>query len=257
MSLSFSILKKLSKIHIIHLNIFLILLLNIQNAYCYNPNDHNFNEEEVNNILSQMSDYYKSFENFKVEFICIRKDPETEKIERREGYLITERDTKEGINNYILEIDDTYTVTDGETKWVYIKSVNEVNISDYDSDDDDEKLLSKIKNTLMYPTEWLKPVLHDLQGNIDIIEMEPYEEENRINEKNIDDMETSEEAEIDRVTLEINHDTKEIIKWRIDTEDGIQYTYIITKLTPNIKITDNFFRFDPSNYDNIIINDLR
>lgn len=239
-----------------YIYIIFIFLLNFNGTQTSKIND-SFNIDEATNILSQMSDLYKGFENFKVEFIYTRKDPESGNTEELIGKLITEKDNKEGLNKYILEMDDTYTVTDGETKWVYVKSINEVTISDYDSDDDDEKLLSKIKNTLMYPTEWLKPVLYEKKEDIDIIEMIPFEEENQVNEKNIEETETSEESEIDRVTLEINHENKELLSWRIDTEDGIQYSYLITKLTSNIKITENFFRFDPSKYKNIIINDLR
>ncbi|MCP3660835.1 MAG: outer membrane lipoprotein carrier protein LolA [Bacteroidetes bacterium] len=256
MNISFLILRKFIERKFIILNILIINFFNFQSVHSGNLSK-SFNEEEVINILSQISEFYKSFENFKIQFICLRKEPEIEKIEKKQGYLIIENDSKEATNNYILDINDTYTVTDGETKWTYIKSVNEVNISDYDSNDDDEKLISKIKNTLMYPTEWLKPVLHEEKNKIHIIELEPYEEANQINDRNIDDSENSEEAEIDRIILEIKKDTKEIIKWRIDMEDGIQYTYIIKKFVPNLKIGDNFFRFDPSNYDNIIINDLR
>ncbi len=226
-------------------------------------------DEKMTDILSEISEKYQTYKNFILEFKYLRIDPDIEEPEEFEGKLIMEGDSK-----YRLYIKDREIRTNGKTKWIFVKSVNEkgkkaveVVVSNYDPEDTDEKVLLRIRNTILYPTEWLTPVLYEKRGDIDIIELEPFEEDNQSEEdiENEEDNLNEEVSKIKGVVLEIKNETKELKSWRIETSDGVHQTYAIAKFEPNTKIEKKFFIFDKKKYEKyckkhnieLIVTDIR
>jgi outer membrane lipoprotein-sorting protein len=64
-------------------------------------------------------------------------------------------------------------------------------------------------------------------------------------------------AQYFKIKMMIAKKDKSIQSWTMFDKSGNRYKYVITKFTPNLKIDDTFFSFDPKKYPGVEIIDVR
>tara|TARA_B100000575_G_scaffold245355_1_gene209911 strand:- start:840 stop:1460 length:621 start_codon:yes stop_codon:yes gene_type:complete len=189
--------------------------------------------QDASQILNSLSEKTKSYKNISIDF-DFKYENELEDIrEKKSGKIIIENE------KFKLEIDDQIIVCNGKDQWIYSKETNEVQILEYDSN-----------NEFMNPKNLLN--IYEKGYNY------RYDKETEIDSKYyhlIDLFPNEENNEIIKISLAISKDENMVKKIEAFESNGAIYTYTVIKSRYNRKNLK--FDFDTSKYENIYIIDLR
>jgi outer membrane lipoprotein-sorting protein len=130
---------------------------------------------------------------------------------------------------------------DGKTIWTYLKDANEVQITKYD-----EKMMDVSPSEIF--TIYEKGFIHKYAGQktsggktLDLIEMTP----------------TDKSKPYFKVRLGVDKLAGKVEEMAIHNKNGVTTTYTITKFSPNVEISDSYFKFNPKSKPGVIEIDLR
>ena len=140
-----------------------------------------------------------------------------------------------------LSLDDQEIINDGTTVWTYLPSAKEVNIDNYDPDSDD---INPIKIFDIYKKGFKYLYLADKTEAGVVLE-------------EVDLVPEKKDAQYFKIKMMIVKKDKSIQSWTMFDKSGNRYKYTITKFTPNIKVEDALFTFDPKKYPGVEVIDLR
>ena len=189
--------------------------------------------QDASQILNSLSEKTKSYKNISIDF-DFKYENELEDIrEKKSGKIIIENE------KFKLEIDDQIIVCNGKDQWIYSKETNEVQILEYDRN-----------NEFMNPKNLLN--IYEQGYNY------RYDKEIEIDSKyyhSIDLFPNEENNEIIKISLAISKDENMVKKIEAFESNGSIYTYTVIKSRYNRKNLK--FDFDTSKYENIYIIDLR
>ena len=189
--------------------------------------------QDASQILNSLSEKTKSYKNISIDF-DFKYENELEDIrEIKSGKIIIENE------KFKLEVDDQIIVCNGTDQWIYSKETNEVQILEYDRNNEfmnPKNLLNIYEKGYNYR--------YDKEIKIDseyyhLIDLFPNEENN----------------EIIKISLAISKDENMVKKIEAFESNGAIYTYTVIKSRYNRKNLK--FDFDTSKYENIYIIDLR
>ena len=189
--------------------------------------------QDASQILNSLSEKTKSYKNISIDF-DFKYENELEDIrEKKSGKIIIENE------KFKLEIDDQIIVCNGKDQWIYSKETNEVQILEYDRN-----------NEFMNPKNLLN--IYEKGYNY------RYDKEIEIDSKYyhlIDLFPNEKNNEIIKISLAISKDENMVKKIEAFESNGAIYTYTVIKSRYNRKNLK--FDFDTSKYENIYIIDLR
>ena len=189
--------------------------------------------QDASQILNSLSEKTKSYKNISIDF-DFKYENELEDIrEKKSGKIIIENE------KFKLEIDDQIIVCNGKDQWIYSKETNEVQILEYDRN-----------NEFMNPKNLLN--IYEKGYNY------RYDKEIEIDSKYyhlIDLFPNEKNNEIIKISLAISKDENMVKKIEAYESNGAIYTYTVIKSRYNRKNLK--FDFDTSKYENIYIIDLR
>ena len=189
--------------------------------------------QDASQILNSLSEKTKSYKNISIDF-DFKYENELEDIrEIKSGKIIIENE------KFKLEIDDQIIVCNGIDQWIYSKETNEVQILEYDRN-----------NEFMNPKNLLN--IYEQGYNY------RYDKEIEIDSKFyhlIDLFPNEENNEIIKISLAISKDENMVKKIEAFESNGAIYTYTVIKSRYNRKNLK--FDFNTSKYENIYIIDLR
>lgn len=186
-------------------------------------------------ILEAMSKKYKAIGAFEAN-LTMGLTNESEGVKDESAVKITVKGDK-----YRLVLDDQEVINDGKTVWNYLPSAKEVNIENFDPGSDD---VNPTKIFEMYKKGYKYLYLADkTEGGV------VCEEVDLVPEKK--------DAQYFKIKMMINKKDKSIQSWTMFDKSGNRYKYTITKFSPNAKIDDSFFTFDPKKYPGVEVIDLR
>ena len=189
--------------------------------------------QDASQILNSLSEKTKSYKNISIDF-DFKYENELEDIrEKKSGKIIIENE------KFKLEIDDQIIVCNGKDQWIYSKETNEVQILEYDRN-----------NEFMNPKNLLN--IYEQGYNY------RYDKEIEIDSKyyhSIDLFPNEENNEIIKISLAISKDENMVKKIEAFESNGSIYTYTVIKSRYNRKNLK--FDFNTSKYENIYIIDLR
>ena len=189
--------------------------------------------QDASQILNSLSDKTKSYKNISIDF-DFKYVNELEDIrEIKSGKIIIENE------KFNLEVDDQIIVCNGTEQWIYSKETNEVQILEYDRN-----------NEFMNPKNLLN--IYEKGYNY------RYDKEIEIDSKSyhlIDLFPNEENNEIIKISLAISKGENMVKKIEAFESNGAIYTYTVIKSRYNRKNLK--FDFDTSKYENIYIIDLR
>lgn len=186
-------------------------------------------------VLEAMSKKYKAISNFEANLTSVMTN-ETEGVKEEVKGKITVKGDK-----FRLLLDDQEIINNGTTVWTYLPSAKEVNIDNFDPNSDDinpVKIFDIYKKGFKYLFLGEKTEAGQVYEEIDLVP----------EKKN---------AQYFKIKMMIAKKDKSIQSWTMFDKSGNRYKYVITKFTPNLKIDDTFFSFDPKKYPGVEVIDVR
>jgi len=164
--------------------------------------------------------------------------PESKDDEIQQGTFYLQGDS------YKIELEDTEIITDATTQWTYMKEVEELQISDYEPEENG-----------ITPSEifsiYKKDYTYFYNGKEDLDERSYY---------TIDLTPHDKEQPYFKIRLWISVDNSHIDQAKVFDKNGNRYMYKISDFEPNVPLKDDFFSFDVKKYEEngeIEIIDLR
>lgn len=144
-------------------------------------------------------------------------------------------------DKYKVALDKQEIMCNGRTVWTYLKDANEVQVSDYNAN---EQTISPSK---LFTNFYDKEFNYNYAGTskvagkaVDVIEMTP----------------VSGNKQFNKVELYVAKNNT-LAGGKIFEKNGAQYIYEITSFVPNAAVTDNMFSFDTKKHPKVEVVDLR
>lgn len=206
---------------------FAALLLTIAASAQYDP--------KALEILDAMSKKYKSIPAFEANISCNLTN-DVDKINEEFAGKITVKGDK-----FRMVLPEQEVINNGATIWTYLPEAKEVNIDNYDPNSEDVNP-SKIHEVYKKNFKYLY-----LQDRV----------ESGVMCEEIDLVPEKKETQYFKIKMLINKKEKTIQSFTLFDKGGNRYKYTISKFTPNAKIDDGLFSFDPKKYPGVEIIDLR
>jgi outer membrane lipoprotein-sorting protein len=182
-----------------------------------------------------MSKKYKSFTAFEAN-LSVALTNDVEKIKEEFRGKITVKGDK-----YKLSLPEQEVINNGSTIWTYLPDAKEVNIDNVDTKADE------VNPSKFY--EIYKKGFKYLQME-DIVE-------NSIPCNVVDLVPEKRDAQYFKIKMNISKKDKSVLSFTMFDKSGNKYKYTISKFSPNAKIDDAVFAFDPKKYPGVEVVDLR
>ena len=207
--------------------VFLLLSIGLVSHAQYDP--------KALEVLDAMSAKYKSIPAFKANITSSLLN-EGEGINEEFGGEITVRG-----DMYRLKMDEQLVINDAVTVWTYLPDVNEVNIDNYDPDEDGITP-SKIYDAYKEGYKYLY-LQDEKEGGVlcSVVDLVP------------NDL----DAQFFKIRMRISKADYTLQSWTMFEKSGNEYKYSISNFDPTITVSDDFFKFDPGKYPGVEIIDLR
>ncbi len=192
--------------------------------------------EEAKNLLSSTIDQLKSADGYNGTFtMTVFFGHEIEYEE--EGKILTSG------QNILLDLTSHKYISDGKASWTYMKERNEVMINDVSEDD----------FSLYNPSTLLNEIF---SGEFDYAITDKYSE-NGVDLVKLEIKPQDHESETAKIALVISTELNLPTNLTLFQKDGRRYVIEIENINLNEKIDLGQFLFNPKDYPDIIIEDLR
>lgn len=186
-------------------------------------------------ILQGVSSRYKELKTIQADFTVDVESTGKTATEQYGGTIYLKG------NKYKLKLSDQEIISDHINIWTYLKKANEVQIQEYDADDNS---ISPADLFTLYEKDFLYAYLEEKNINgktLQVIELTP-------NDKT---------RPYFKVRLSVDKVARVIHSAVVFDKNGNRYTYTVTRFLPNPEIAESFFTFDPAKYPGIEVIDLR
>ena len=187
-------------------------------------------DEKAEKILKDLSANTKSYSYMDVDFDFNFINTSKDINESQKGNI------KINQNKFRLDLNQQLIISDDSIQWIYLKESNELQIMEYDSQDD---MISPNKLFTIYENGYKSQYI-ELKENNHIIDLFPIESN-----------------EFKNIQLHIDQDKIQLKKIILFDKNGGSFSYSITKLITDKEIDENAFRFNEANYPDLEIIDLR
>ena len=192
---------------------------------------NSFGQDDISDeILKQLSANTKSYTFMDVDFDFNFINITQEINENQKGNI------KISNNKFRLDLNEQIVISDDSTQWIYLKESNELQIMEFDSEDE---MLSPNKLFTIYENGYKNQYV-ELKDNNHIIDLFPVESN-----------------EFKNIQLHINKDKIQLNKIILFDKNGGSYSYMITKFITNTNFDENIFKFNTEEYPDLEIIDLR
>ena len=193
-------------------------------------------DKKSENILKGLSNKFKSYKSIKADFSIVIENTKDKSKETQKGVLFLKG------QKYKLQIVGQEIISDGKTRWTYLKDANEIQIDNLRVD---ETAITPTNIFTIYEKGWLsKFISEQKEKNVmcQTVELIPTE---------------SKSKNVFKVKLTINKSQKTIVAARIFDKNGTIQTISVDKFLPDGASNDSNFIFNKDNYPGSEIVDLR
>jgi len=193
-------------------------------------------DKKADDILHGVSTKYKSYKSVKATFVITVENPKDKTNDVQKGTIYLKG------NKYKLEIAGQDIVSDGKTRWTYVKDANEVQIDNIKTDDN---TITPSNIFTMYEKGWLFKFAGEQTEkgmNYELVELVPVDPKKK---------------NIFKVKLTINKNDKFITNAKVFNNNGSIQTIAVDKLIPDSSNDDSLFSFNASKYPGAEVIDLR
>ena len=211
----------------------IIFLFGQIGVYAQGAADH---DPKAKQILDGVSAKNKTYTAVKIEFLFLMDNIQDDIHESQSGTLLLKG------NQYVLELSGTKLFCDGKTQWNYMVNNEEVQIvtPEYEEGElNPTNIFTIYEKGFKY--QYIKEIVKDGK-TLQFIKLFP---------------EDADSKSYHTINLYVDKAKKQISSLTVVGKEGDDYTYKITKLTPNPTTTPANFRFDPSKHPDVEVIDLR
>ena len=190
--------------------------------------------KKAEKIIEEITKKTQEYKSVEFEFTFTYQDPSNGDDVSEQGKLTISGD------KYILEIEGQTVICDGETMWTYIEDAWEVQINAIEEDDES---ITPSKLLTQYNEEYKARIEKEykIEGvQYQRIELKPEEGKKWV-----------------KLDVVVNADKQEISEITIHDKNGGKINYKIDKMTPDIEVSDEDFTFNPEDYPEVEIVDMR
>ncbi len=186
-------------------------------------------------VLETMSKKYKAISTFEANLTSSLINESAGVKDEFKGKVTVKGD------KYRLELEEQQVYNNGITVWTYLPNEKEVNIDNFDPKSDDlnpSKIFEMYKKGFKYLWTGEKTEANVSCDEIDLVP-------------------EKKDAQYFKIKMMISKKDKSVQSWTMFDRGGNRYKYTITKFTPNVKVEDSYFNFDPKKFPGVAVNDLR
>ncbi len=194
-------------------------------------------DAKAKQILAEVSKKYRSYDVVKTDFSFTLNNAQAKVKETQQGTLYV----KANANKYKVAMTNQDLISDGKVQWTYLKNDKEVQISNVDLSGD---ALNPAKIFTIYEKGFKYLYTGDNKVGAKTYQM-------------IDLSPIDIKKSVFKVRLSIDKATKQITNVVIFEKNGNTYTYNVKTFSPNIKVPESTFSFDPKKYPGVEVVDLR
>ncbi len=213
-----------------------LLLLAFAATACFAQKD-----PEAKTLLDKAAQKVSTYKNISTSFDYTFENLADEKNETYSGHLIIKG------KKFRMDVDNTTTFSDGQTRWVYLDESNEVTISQIETSADDapeDKFMTDPLSLYTVYKDGFKYVLGDTEEiggkTMQIVELAP---------ENI-------KKPYFKIKYWITPDN-DLYQIKCFQKDGTRYTLTLSKFTVNQKIDESNLNFDAKKHPGVEIIDMR
>ncbi len=210
------------------LNIFIIALISVFSVNAQNS-------EKAQKLLNEVSAKVKSYDNMVIDFKYSLENTAEEISQETRGDVSINGD------NYLLNLMGTTQLFDGKKIYTIIPEDQEINISNYIPEDDNNITPSKMFTFYEdgYTYKW--DITQDIKGRkIQYIKLTPIDSK----------------AEVKNILLGIDNQTKHIYNLIQTQDNGTKITITVKSFKTNQPLAKNLFSFSENRYKDYYINRL-
>jgi outer membrane lipoprotein-sorting protein len=193
-------------------------------------------DKKAEAILDAMSAKYKALKTFNANFTY-----GVEGTNMKLTNVFTGNVTVKG-NKFKLKTAGQEIFNNGKDIYTYVKETNEVNISDFNPNDDSDFSPTKIYSIYKKGYKYIfKEEKKEGAASYEVVELSP----------------TSGKSNVAKIQISVNKSDKSIKTWKVWDKSGKKTVFKIDKFVPNVPATDALFTFDKAKYPGVEVVDLR
>jgi len=189
-------------------------------------------DQLAKDVLDRLSTTTKSYKNMTVGFDFIFENKNQNINENQKGILVLEEEM------FRLEMEEQIIINDGESQWIYLADMNEVQIIEHDPE---EEMMSPNKLFTIYEEGYKYSYVRaqsEKGKRLQIIDLFP-----------------KESGAFMKITLAVDAAKNQLHKITILDKNGGTYAYLVTSFKSNTAVAP--FIFNATNYPGIEVIDLR
>lgn len=208
-------------------NIFLIAVLSLISFVGFAQGD-----AKAKAVLSKVSSNLKSLKSMKANFNISIKNKQGKSQGSKAGSVMMKGD------KYRVKISGQEIICDAKSVWTYLKETNEVQIADFE--DNDEAFSPSKLFTNFYDKEYGYKHI-GFKNGIHYIGLVPLKKS----------------VQYDKIVLKVSSKSNLIIGGNVYDKNGNTYSYTISNYSKNPALSDDLFTFNKSDYPKVDVIDLR
>ena len=187
-------------------------------------------DDKANDILKQLSENTRSYETMDVDFDFNFVNLSQDINEAQKGNIKIHK------NKFRLNLNQQLIISDDSTQWIFLKESNELQIMEYDSEDD---MLSPNKLFTIYENGYKSNYVETTESN-HIIDLFPIESN-----------------EFKNIQIQVDINKIQLKKIILFDKNGGSFSYVITRFETNNDLASELFKFNIEDYNDVEIIDLR
>ena len=187
-------------------------------------------DDKANDILKQLSEKTRSYETMDVDFDFNFVNLSQDINEAQKGNIKIHK------NKFRLNLNQQLIISDDSTQWIFLKESNELQIMEYDSEDD---MLSPNKLFTIYEKGYKSNYVETTESN-HVIDLFPIESN-----------------EFKNIQIQVDINKIQLKKIILFDNNGGSFSYVITRFETNNDLASELFKFNVEDYNDVEIIDLR
>jgi outer membrane lipoprotein-sorting protein len=197
-------------------------------------------QSDARKILDAMTKKINSYTSVSIDFNIVHEDNQNKAVNTENGRIVAKG---KDFSKFKITMPNSDIYCDGATKWLYMKDVEEINITsaDFESDemnDNPVKFFTVDRKDMKYS---YKKTITENQKQLDEIDFYPKDRN----------------AAYSIIRLHIEKNTNHPLRIKYFGKDGNNYIINVDKITPNLTMDDKTFDFDTTKYPAAEVVDLR
>lgn len=195
---------------------------------------HAQSDKKAEELMESVVEKTASYENLKAELAYTMVNKEMDIDEKKSGIIYVKGDS------YRIEMEGQIIISDGTTIWTFIVDSDEVMVSDVDESDES-----------ISPNKILTTYNEDYKAKFD--------QDNKYKNSDLKmiNLKPNDGNQFEKLSLLVNEKSLSLENFSVYDKSGNVFTYHIIDLQPNLELPDTTFTFNPADYPDVDVIDMR